>query len=622
MHSKTDAEYYTTTVGVSRLCTSLIHKKANFYSRNNSDDYEKHRPHSIFQQCLRHPRHFSGAAVDNSNKKMRESQYGPTSWDQQQTGESPNSSADDTIDDSHDRMEEERILRTISNFLNLLTHDSGTLMEKNRTSDETFDVTEIGPAELRTRRRSRRRTRSGGNRRQITTPEMEIPLSLEQTSEHNSLLSSIMMGTITITPDCPAPGLVQISPNPDFERSNDNTYPPQDKDNETTEDFVLPEKEKHRRSRSWTKQKLAAAIFSHPQPLRNFCLEAYEVAKERSLNNNYTTIQKESPRTEDADGVLLLNQYLDERITHVAKIPRGFLHDNIPLSVTLDTLNAVQEITLDVSFATVSITVIALDASVHTAMNIWGGVTRFNPLNFANDVVVSGIQSVATGVVVSGIQSVATGVGSASSMALNRLSAKNRSPLSTGLVRSPAKAKKMLNQKLLRKLNNLNSAAPVVSYEELGDSDGGLSRHAKSRVQRMMHYDVSLRPFVATVKLQETFKKDSSKHYSVYDDDDAGAHSETSSPLEGPFMCTPQSFPPTPASRAHVLKTGSRFADDVVFLARDQLRVHDGLESSNERTREMAQALTHGKRLAVFDADDASAGIDLSCGQHGKWHHW
>ena len=453
---------------------------------------------------------------------MRESQYGPTSWDQQQTGESPNSSSDDTIDDSHDRMEEERILRTISNFLNLLTHDSGPLIEKNRTSDDTFDVTEIGPAEVRTRRRSRRRTRSSGNRRQITTPEMEIPLSLEQTSENNSLLSSIMMGTITITPDCPAPGLVQISPNPDFERT-DNKYPPQEKDNETTEDFVLPEKEKHRRSRSWTKQKLAAAIFSHPQPLRNFCLEAYIAAKERSLSNNYTTIQKERP-IEDSDGVLLLNQYLDERITHVAKIPGGFLYENIPISVTLDTLNAVQEITLDVSFATVSISVIALDASVHTAMNIWGGVTRFNPLNFANDVVVSGIQSVATG------------VGSASSMALNRLSAKNRSPLSTGLVRSPAKAKKMLNQKmlnqkLLRKLNNLNSAAPVVSYKELGDSDGGLSRHAKSRVQRMMHYDVSLRPFVATVKLQETFKKDSSRHYSVYDDDDAGAHSESSSPL-------------------------------------------------------------------------------------------
>eukprot|EP00536_Pseudo-nitzschia_multiseries_P003036 jgi/Psemu1/63953/estExt_Genemark1.C_430050 len=227
-----------------------------------------------------------------------------------------------------------------------------------------------------------------------------------------------------------------------------------------------------------------------------------------------------------------------------------------------------------------------------------------------------------TEVVVSGIQSVATGVGSASSIALHRLSAKNRSPLSSGLahgsqgnprrLRSPTK--KSVNAKLMRKLNNLNSAAPVVSYTELDDNNGGLSRHAKSRVQRMMHYDVSLRPFVATVKLQESFKKHSAQSGSFDNDDDAG--STASSPLDGPFMCTPQSFPPTPASRAHVLKRGSRFADDVVFLARDQLRVHDGLESSNERTREMAQALTHGKRLAVFDADDASAGIELSCGQH------
>jgi len=132
----------------------------------------------------------------------------------------------------------------------------------------------------------------------------------------------------------------------------------------------------------------------------------------------------------------------------------------------------------------------------------------------------------------------------------------------------------------------------------------------------MMHYDVSLRPFVATVKLQESFKRDLST-VDGSEGNNAEATSESSSPMDSsPFMCTPQSFPPTPASRRMVLARGTRFADDVVFLARDQLRVHDGLQSTNERTKEMAQALTHGKRLAVFDADDASAGIDLTCGQH------
>lgn len=66
-----------------------------------------------------------------------------------------------------------------------------------------------------------------------------------------------------------------------------------------------------------------------------------------------------------------------------------------------------------------------------------------------------------------------------------------------------------------------------------------------------------------------------------------------------------------------VLARGNRFSDDVVFLARDRLRVHDGLASTNERTREMARLLREGKSLAVFDAKDAAMnGIELTCGQH------
>jgi hypothetical protein len=53
-----------------------------------------------------------------------------------------------------------------------------------------------------------------------------------------------------------------------------------------------------------------------------------------------------------------------------------------------------------------------------------------------------------------------------------------------------------------------------------------------------------------------------------------------------------------------------------VFLARDQLRVEEGLESENEQTRAMAKALRDGKRLAVFNASDIGSGIHLSCGQH------
>jgi hypothetical protein len=38
-----------------------------------------------------------------------------------------------------------------------------------------------------------------------------------------------------------------------------------------------------------------------------------------------------------------------------------------------------------------------------------------------------------------------------------------------------------------------------------------------------------------------------------------------------------------------VMARGGRFADDVVYMARDCLRLHDGLESENEKTREMSK---------------------------------
>ena len=514
------------------------------------------------------------------------------------------------MDNCQDKMEGDRIVRTMTDFLSLLIDGSGTRFERNRSSDTSMDQADIAQGEFTTREQGRRRESTLSlpkdnitNIGQSTTPELEIPLSLEHTTEREPGI---------LTHDHPATGVVDISPNLDYQKSIQ--YPQQKRGDETYEFFR--ETEHQTSSRSWAQQKLAAAIFSHPQPLRTFCLETYRSARERSFN--YDAVESNTS-TEDVDEEFEENKYAN-------KIPRDIYQENSILSITIDLRDIIQEISLDVSFATVRTTIMTLDASVHVLMSVWAGVTSFNPLNFANEIFTRPINmmGMTTEVVVSGIQSVATGVGSASSIALNRLSAKNRSP-STGLTgsqgnlrraRSPAKTKKMSNQKLLRKLNSLNSAAPVVSYTELGDNDGGLSRHAKSRVQRMMHYDVSLRPFVATVKLQESFKKDSSKENLFYDDTD----SDSSSPLAGPFMCTPQSFPPTPASRAHVLKRGSRFADDVVFLARDQLRVHDGLESSNERTREMAQALTQGKRLAVFDADDASAGIELSCGQHGKFY--
>jgi len=496
-----------------------------------------------------------------------EDSHQDTNWDQQQSGESTSSYGmyDDMID-------------------NLDLQDIET---RTSSSDTTYNEIRTTPYY------NNYRIRNDSN-----------------TSKSDILIETIITeeATIPLTP-----ALIEITPNPDYEFQSQQGGG----DNETDEVDVTDEDDdtsyRYRR-RSWANQKLAEVIFSHPKSLRTFCLEAYESAREKQQqqqcsneNDNQNTEEQLSTTTGSDEETIYIPDY------------EGIIIHSIPLSIASDTCNVCIEMTLDFSFATVRITVMTIQTSVHVVGSVWDGVTRFNPMSFAYMIITRpfNMMGKTTEVVVSGIQSVATGVGSASSIALNRLSAKNHSLSSQeNLRRTRSTADKTLSQKLLKKLSSLNSAGRVIKYTEIGDNDGGLTGKEKRRVQRMMHYDVSLRPFVATVKLQESFKQDSTTNDGSDSVGDYNETSSSSSPLDGPFMCTPQSFPPTPASRAHVLKRGSRFADDVVFLARDQLRVHDGLESSNERTREMAHALTEGKRLAVFDADDASAGIDLSCGQH------
>ncbi len=228
---------------------------------------------------------------------------------------------------------------------------------------------------------------------------------------------------------------------------------------------------------------------------------------------------------------------------------------------------------------------------------------------------------------------------------------------------------------MFRKLKKVDSAAKVIKYIERDDEV--LTHHAKKRVQKMMHYRVPLRPFVATIEIVQQQqkqkrldekKKGKNGGNSAYIGSGGKQFQNIDFPLgtsdgglaingvdgnqllnskevdnvtigrelqdatsftsesnfsdddgddpDSPFMCTPKSFPPTPSSRAHVLARGTKFAQDVVFLARDQLRVQEGLDSKNEQTRAMAKALLDGKRLAVFNAADVGGGIHLSCGQH------
>jgi hypothetical protein len=400
--------------------------------------------------------------------------------------------------------------------------------------------------------------------------------------------------------------------------------------------------------RKWAKDKLATAVFLHPRSLRSFCLEAYAAAQE--IRRNQQQMSRADPETwiEPSKPNQKKRRAYDGRLLFVHDLI-DFLFHNVPLSVLLDVMEAVGGLSLDTTFAAFRVTcssinglVNALVYAVHLAWDTIIGFIR-NPFKLLETII--SLQFDAMGktseVLVSGIQSVADGVESASSIALHKLSAANlsarggsSSSLAMGggggnLLRGRKSHNSTFNKRLLQKMSTINDAARVVSYMESGDDTGGLTRHNLSRTKRMMHYSVSLRPFVATVAVQPedtkiwgqmplpTYGQDPLAAGTSPDThtDGSSVRSNRNSPELSPVICSPQSFPPTPHSRQMVLARGSQFADDVVFLARDRLRIHDGMDSKDERTREMSRALREGKRLAIFDGNGAN-GIELTCGQH------
>lgn len=387
----------------------------------------------------------------------------------------------------------------------------------------------------------------------------------------------------------------------------------------------------HDRRRRWAQEKITNAVFCHPRSLRSYCWEAFRAAQ---------ALHHVAPETDVEPTNKPRKRRRSRTKLHIGRMVSAVVFHNIPLSVTLNVLEALGGTTLGTGGATLTVTV----ASVQLAASTTGRAARLlfdtvthvctNPFQVLEAII--SLQFNAMGktseVLVSGIQSVATGVGSASSSALYRLSATVNMSSSTSLAgharkstnNLPGEIKQntVLNKKLLKKLAAINDAALVVDYREREDDACGLTRHAVSRTRRMMHYSVSLRPFVATISLTNS-PPQQQQHQDGYMSPSMASseqmYRESSSPSSdtdnySPFMCTPQSFPPTPHSRQVVIDQRSQLSDDVVFLARDRLRVHDGLASADERTRARSMALENGKRLAIFASDDL--GIELSCGRH------
>ena len=295
------------------------------------------------------------------------------------------------------------------------------------------------------------------------------------------------------TPD--TPGLVALSPGAtprlDYDRPENNNEIGEDDNDEVnsqeeTEYMEMILREKRRR---WAQQKLAAAVFAHPGSLRSFCLDAYQAAV--GIRH-----KQEQSATPELDVPLPTQRRMATRRTRRRMIINAitdFVLHNLPVSVLIDVLEAVGEVSLDTTFASFRLTTKAMNAIVrglvHVVTTVWECIINFNPFQLLETVVSFQFNAMekTSEALATGIQSVATGMGSAmgsaSNMALHRLNNANLSSnksASTGSLlhdsgnRRPRTNGLGINKRLLKKLSSINDAARVVSYMESGDITGGL----------------------------------------------------------------------------------------------------------------------------------------------------
>ncbi|KAF4141778.1 hypothetical protein GN958_ATG09023 [Phytophthora infestans] len=131
------------------------------------------------------------------------------------------------------------------------------------------------------------------------------------------------------------------------------------------------------------------------------------------------------------------------------------------------------------------------------------------------------------------------------------------------------------------------------------------------RIRRVMHFQIPLHSFEATVRLPPDNVQTASSSRSTTDDSIGGsnqsrAQDETTSSYTHLSSATPRSIPVSPLARKRVQLAFSNFSDDVLYQARDRLR------------QERAATLTgdQGLRVPRFNAHDCHEDIYLSCGRH------
>mmetsp|Transcript_12217 Transcript_12217/g.18484 ORF Transcript_12217/g.18484 Transcript_12217/m.18484 type:complete len:584 (-) Transcript_12217:287-2038(-) len=172
-------------------------------------------------------------------------------------------------------------------------------------------------------------------------------------------------------------------------------------------------------------------------------------------------------------------------------------------------------------------------------------------------------------------------------------------------------------QTLLEVLVAAIYGSSVDSEEELGDEMAELLEYReyedrnpipamyRKRMRRMMHYDVPTHPFHALVRVKSSPQR-----------------SRTNTEWSEAESVTPGSFPPSPESRAACMSRSTERANNLVFIARDKLRLQAReVAERDEHQRRLASKLLVKGKFGTFDPYHTSQCIRLSNGNHSAYRH-
>lgn len=162
----------------------------------------------------------------------------------------------------------------------------------------------------------------------------------------------------------------------------------------------------------------------------------------------------------------------------------------------------------------------------------------------------------------------------------------------------------------------------MIAYEERngdGEEESSVERRAEDRRRQTMHQYIPATLFKVTVRRAPRSKTSSGIDGSASDETGAqsvGMNYASEETITMAVLDSPTSFPSTPFSRARVITRSAERTDNVVFAARDSLRLQVQSCSQDPFSRSAAAKAKHHHQFAVFDSTNTSDGLALTCGNH------